>query len=163
MVAAAVEKNRCLTTRYLASALAYLILLLGSFFTLIWGWNNSPVINAAAAKHWFTARAIPLIADRRPALIAELWPRGLLPLPKAEGTAGWPLICPGEPREDLGRGLQSCHRRDVCFHAFQKWAAPATLGKSIKCSYLRRCGGLVVRVLATRSPVLGLILGIKVL
>ena len=79
MVAAAVEKNRCLTTRYLASALAYLILLLGSFFTLIWGWNNSPVINAAA-KHWFTARAIPLIADQP--LSPNFDPADFFPFPK---------------------------------------------------------------------------------
>ena len=37
----------------------------------------------------------------------------LLPLPKGEGTAGWPLICPGEPQEDLGRGQQKCLRRDI--------------------------------------------------
>ena len=80
MVAAAVEKNRCLTTRYLASALAYLILLLGSFFTLIWGWNNSPVINATAAKHWFTARAIPLIVD--PPLSPNFDPADFFPFPK---------------------------------------------------------------------------------
>ena len=149
------QKKGRFTTRDLASALAYLFLPSGPFFTLIWGWDNAQGLFAAAANNWFAASAIPLIAN--------FHQRRLLPLPKGKGTAGWPLICPGEPREDLGRGLQSCHRRDVCFHAFQKWAAPATLGKSIKCSYLRRCGGLVVRVLASRSPVLGLILGIKVL
>ena len=27
------------------------------------GWNNSWVINSAAAKNWFTASAVPLIPD----------------------------------------------------------------------------------------------------
>ena len=57
------EKIGHFATRDLASALANLILLSGPFFTLIWGWNNSEVIIAAAIENWLAASAIPLIAD----------------------------------------------------------------------------------------------------
>ena len=43
--------------------MANLILPSGPFFTLIWGWNNSQVMIAAAVKNWVAASAIPLIAD----------------------------------------------------------------------------------------------------
>ena len=103
------QKKGRFTTRDLASALAYLFLPSGSFFSLIWGWDNAQGHFAAAANKWFTASAIPLIAN--------FHQRRLLPLPKGEETAGWPLICPGESQEDLGRDLQNCHRRDVRRHA----------------------------------------------
>ena len=57
------EKNGCFTTSDLASALAYMISQSGPFFTLNWGYNNSSVINTTAAKDWFAASAILLIAD----------------------------------------------------------------------------------------------------
>ena len=57
------EKIGHFATRDLASALANLILPSRPFFTLISGWNNSWVINSAAGKNWFTASAVPLIAD----------------------------------------------------------------------------------------------------
>ena len=57
------EKNGCFTTSDLASALAYMISKSGPFFTLNWGYNNSSVINTTAAKDWFAASAILLIAD----------------------------------------------------------------------------------------------------
>ena len=62
-VAATVLKIERFATRDLASALANLILPSRPFFTLISGWNNSWVINSAAAKNWFTASAVPLIVD----------------------------------------------------------------------------------------------------
>ena len=40
-----------------------MILQSGPFLTLIWGWDNAPVLTAAVAKNWFTARTILLIAD----------------------------------------------------------------------------------------------------
>ena len=89
-----------------------LFFLSGPFFTLIWGWDNAPVLYAVAAKNWFAVQSHP--ADRRPALFAEFRPRGLLPLPKGERTAGWPLICPGEPQEDLGWGQQRYHCQNIC-------------------------------------------------
>ena len=52
-------------------------------------------------------------ADHPPTLFAGSRPRVLLLVPKGEGAAGWPLIDPGEPQEDLGRGQQNCPRRDI--------------------------------------------------
>ena len=47
----------------LPQPLANLILPSGPFFTLIWGWNNSQVIIAAAFKNYLAASAILLITD----------------------------------------------------------------------------------------------------
>ena len=51
--------------------------------------------------------------DRWPSLFAEFHFWGLLIVLKGKVTAGWPLICPGEPQEDLVRGQQKYHRRNI--------------------------------------------------
>ena len=79
-IAVAVEKNGRFTTRDLASGLAYLILPSGPFFTLIWGWNNFPIITAAAAKNWLAASVILLIAN--PLFTPDLTPADLFLFPK---------------------------------------------------------------------------------
>ena len=108
-------KNECFTTRDLASDLTNLILPSRPFFTLISGWNNSWVIHSAPVKNWFTAAsAVPLIGDPLYTVCAGYLPYGLLLVHKGGWAAGWPIICPGEPQEDLGRGQQIYHRRDIC-------------------------------------------------
>ena len=62
-VAAAVQTNGCGTTRVLASGLGLSDLTIRTILHTDWGWYKFPVINAAAAKNWFAAIAIPLIAD----------------------------------------------------------------------------------------------------
>ena len=112
-VAAAVQKNGRFTTRDLVSALAYLIwsdLIRTIFYTDL---GLEQYSSHKCRRRQELARRQRHPADPRPALFAKFCPRGLLPLPKGEGTAGWPLICPGEPQEDLWRGQQKCLRRDV--------------------------------------------------
>ena len=62
--------------------------------------------------------------DRWPSLFAEFHFWGLLIVLKGKVTAGWPLICPGEPQEDLVRGQLNYYRRDVCRRVpFLVWVA----------------------------------------
>ena len=78
------------------------------------------------SSHWFCAETIfqsfillaprtgsPPVPSRWSPFFAEFHFWVLLIVSKGKGTAGWPLICPGEPQEDLGRGQQKCLRRDV--------------------------------------------------
>ena len=76
------------------------------FFTLIWGWNDSPFINAA--KNWFAAAAIPLIAD--PPYSPDFAPADFfLFLNLKKQLAGLSLT--QESLKDLGRGQQNYHLR----------------------------------------------------
>ena len=70
--------------------------------------------HAAATKNWFTASAIWLIAH--PPFLSNFIPVDFFLFPKANGQLHWPLICPGEPQDDLGRGQQKSHHRDVHRH-----------------------------------------------
>ena len=82
-VAAAVQTNGCGTTRVLASGLGLSDLTIRTILHTDWGWYKFPVINAAAAKNWFAAIAIPLIAD--PLFSPNLDPADFFLFPKAKG------------------------------------------------------------------------------
>ena len=79
-------------------------------------------------SHWFGAKTIlqsfippaprtgspPAPSHSSPTLpFAEFHFWGLFIDSKGKGTAGWPLTCPGEPQEDLWRGQQKYHRRNI--------------------------------------------------